>query len=128
MLIYNIIKLLRQNLNILDSEEQPAFEKQMASSAVVSLPAKITENKVETLVKKSTKENTITNLKGKLGKDSAEDKIDIGRLDFRVGRILEAKRHPDADTLYVETIDLGEETPRTVVSGLVRFVSLEQVF
>jgi len=37
------------------------------------------------------------------------------------------KKHPDADALYVETIDLGEEQPRTVVSGLVRFVPLEQM-
>jgi tRNA-binding EMAP/Myf-like protein len=53
---------------------------------------------------------------------------DIGRLDFRVGRILEARKHPDADSLYVEIIDLGEEKPRTVVSGLVRFVPLEEAF
>lgn len=26
-------------------------------------------------------------------------------------------RHPDADTLYVEKIDLGEAEPRTIVSG-----------
>lgn len=55
------------------------------------------------------------------------NEIDIGRLDFRVGRILEAKKHPDADALYVETIDLGEENPRTVVSGLVRFIPLDEV-
>lgn len=53
--------------------------------------------------------------------------IDVGRLDLRVGRILKATKHPDADALYVEEIDLGEEKPRTVVSGLVRFVPLEEV-
>lgn len=56
------------------------------------------------------------------------NEIDIGRLDLRVGQILEAKKHPDADALYVETIDLGEEKPRTVVSGLVRFIPLEEVY
>lgn len=33
-------------------------------------------------------------------------------------------RHPDADSLYVEKVDLGageEEGPRTIVSGLVNF-------
>lgn len=44
-----------------------------------------------------------------------------------MGRIIEAKKHPDADALYVETIDLGEDKPRTVVSGLVRHVPLEHV-
>jgi methionine--tRNA ligase beta chain len=47
--------------------------------------------------------------------------------DLRVGRILEAKRHPDADSLYVETIDFGEESPRTVVSGLAKFIPLEDL-
>lgn len=42
--------------------------------------------------------------------------VDVGRLDIRVGQILSAKIHPDADQLYVENIDVGEETTRTVVS------------
>uniref|UniRef100_A0A0M3IYI7 Methionine--tRNA ligase, cytoplasmic n=1 Tax=Anisakis simplex TaxID=6269 RepID=A0A0M3IYI7_ANISI len=54
------------------------------------------------------------------GAKSGDDSVDIGRLDLRVGRILEASRHPDADALYVEKVDLGEAQPRTVVSGLVR--------
>ncbi|KAL3086112.1 hypothetical protein niasHS_009682 [Heterodera schachtii] len=57
----------------------------------------------------------------------ADDSVDVGCLDLRVGRIIEAQKHPDADALYVEQIDLGEEKPRTVVSGLVRFVPLEQL-
>ncbi|KAI1724151.1 tRNA synthetases class I (M) domain-containing protein [Ditylenchus destructor] len=56
-----------------------------------------------------------------------DEAVDVGRLDLRVGRIIEAKKHPDADALYVEQIDLGEGQPRTVVSGLVRFVPLEQM-
>ena len=28
--------------------------------------------------------------------------VDVSRLDLRVGKILSAKRHPDADTLFVE--------------------------
>ena len=30
------------------------------------------------------------------------------RLDMRVGLIKTAKRHPDADSLYVEEVDVGE--------------------
>ena len=48
--------------------------------------------------------------------------VDIGRLDLRVGHIRKASMHPDADGLYVEEIDLGEEKPRTVISGLVKFI------
>ena len=36
-------------------------------------------------------------------------------------------QHPDAESLYVETVDLGEETPRTVVSGLVGLVAEEKL-
>ncbi|XP_078345985.1 uncharacterized protein LOC144631429 [Oculina patagonica] len=52
---------------------------------------------------------------------------DVSRIDFRVGKILSAKHHPDADTLFVEEIDVGEETPRTVCSGLVGSVPLEEL-
>lgn len=31
-----------------------------------------------------------------------EEVVDVGRLDLRVGRILEAILHPNADALYVE--------------------------
>ncbi|XP_055856537.1 aminoacyl tRNA synthase complex-interacting multifunctional protein 1 [Episyrphus balteatus] len=53
--------------------------------------------------------------------------IDVGRLDLRVGKIVEVGRHPDADSLYLEKIDCGEAQPRTVVSGLVKFVPLEEM-
>lgn len=53
--------------------------------------------------------------------------VDFGRLDFRVGRIIEVSRHPDADSLYLEKIDCGEPQPRTVVSGLVKFVPIEEM-
>ncbi|KAG8718143.1 G4 quadruplex nucleic acid binding protein [Ceratobasidium sp. 394] len=49
-------------------------------------------------------------------------------IDLRVGKIVEVEKHPDADGLYVEKIDLGEpEGPRTVVSGLVNYIPIEQM-
>ena len=36
-------------------------------------------------------------------------------------------QHPDADSLFVETVDLGEDAPRTVVSGLAGLVEQEQL-
>jgi len=56
-----------------------------------------------------------------------EAPINVSRLDLRIGRILNAKRHPDAESLYVEEIDVGENKPRTVVSGLVKYVPLEEM-
>lgn len=44
---------------------------------------------------------------------------DVSKLDIRVGLIISAEQHPDAEKLYVEKVDLGEASgPRTVVSGL----------
>jgi len=37
------------------------------------------------------------------------------------------KKHPDADSLYVEEIDIGEAAPRTVCSGLVKFLQPEDI-
>jgi methionyl-tRNA synthetase len=49
--------------------------------------------------------------------------VDISRIDLRVGHIRKAWRHPDAESLYVEEVDVGEaEGPRTVVSGLVKYI------
>ena len=46
---------------------------------------------------------------------TANAAIDITRLDLRVGKIVQVEKHPDADSLYVEQIDVGEEKPRTVL-------------
>mmetsp|Transcript_35423 Transcript_35423/g.67796 ORF Transcript_35423/g.67796 Transcript_35423/m.67796 type:complete len:1001 (-) Transcript_35423:335-3337(-) len=64
----------------------------------------------------------------KCNKAPAVDRdVDFSRLDVRVGKITECKKHPDADALYVEQIDLGEGQTRTVVSGLVKFIPLEKM-
>ncbi|KAJ2754292.1 G4 quadruplex nucleic acid binding protein [Coemansia sp. BCRC 34490] len=49
-------------------------------------------------------------------------------IDLRVGHIIKAEKHPDADALYVEDIEVGEPEPRRVVSGLVRFIPIEKMF
>ena len=49
-------------------------------------------------------------------------------IDFRGGFIQKCVKHPDADSLYMSTIDMGdEEGPRTVCSGLVKYVPLEDM-
>lgn len=51
-----------------------------------------------------------------------------GMIDLRVGFIQKAVKHPDADSLYMSTIDMGDaEGPRTVCSGLVKYVPLEDM-
>lgn len=50
--------------------------------------------------------------------------FDISKFDIRVGLITSVAKHPNADSLYIETIDLNETTgPRQVLSGLVKYMS-----
>jgi len=61
------------------------------------------------------------------GKQDEPDEVAPYRLDIRIGKIVEVSKHPDAEKLYVEKIDLGEPSPRTIVSGLVDFVPEEKM-
>ncbi|XP_020584174.1 probable methionine--tRNA ligase [Phalaenopsis equestris] len=74
----------------------------------------------ETSSKKQQAKPTNTKLK------APEAEISVSRLDIRVGQITKVQKHPDADSLYVEEIDLGEES-RTVVSGLVNYIPIEEM-
>ncbi|XP_053255050.1 tyrosine--tRNA ligase, cytoplasmic [Podarcis raffonei] len=60
-------------------------------------------------------------------KNSDPEEVVPSRVDLRVGRVLSVEKHPDANTLYVEKIDVGEPEPRTVVSGLVEHVPKEEL-
>ncbi|UYV61887.1 AIMP1 [Cordylochernes scorpioides] len=93
----------------------------------VAQPQKAMQNEAKkgeekTVAKKSEKQ---ANKKG--GEVGDEKAPDVSRLDFRIGKILEAKKHPDADSLYVESVDVGEDKPRTVVSGLVKYIPVEEM-
>lgn len=65
--------------------------------------------------------------KGPAAAAGGDDKVTPARLDLRVGKILSVAKHPDADSLYVEIVDLGEEAPRTVVSGLAGLYPMEDL-
>ncbi|XP_065648187.1 tyrosine--tRNA ligase, cytoplasmic isoform X2 [Hydra vulgaris] len=53
--------------------------------------------------------------------------INPARLDLRVGKVLSVKPHPDGDSLYIEEIDLGEDKPRQIVSGLKAYIKAEEL-
>jgi methionyl-tRNA synthetase len=52
---------------------------------------------------------------------------DFAKLDLRVGTITAAERVQKADKLLKLTIDIGEATPRTVVSGIAQHYTPEQL-
>jgi len=51
----------------------------------------------------------------------------ITALDIRVGRIERVWTHEDADKLYCEEIDVGEDVPRQIASGLRPYLSEEDL-
>ena len=51
---------------------------------------------------------------------------ELEKMDLRVGTILNAENHPNADKLYVLKIDLGDEE-RTVVAGIRKAYTVKQL-
>ena len=46
---------------------------------------------------------------------------------MRVGKIISAEEHPNADKLLVLKVDLGEEDERTIVAGLKGHYSVDEL-
>lgn len=51
---------------------------------------------------------------------------DFDKLDLRVGKVIEAKKHPEADKLLVFTIQSGNHT-RQIISGIAKFYNPEDL-
>lgn len=60
-------------------------------------------------------------------KDGGSIRDAANMLDVRVGQIIKAWRHEEADTLYVEEVDVGEAEPRIICSGLVKYIPLHHL-
>jgi len=54
-------------------------------------------------------------------------KPDPGVLDLIVAEIIKVEKHPNADKLYVETLDDGSGKERVIVSGLVPYYAPEEL-
>lgn len=93
-------------------KEDPALIK-LSLEAYPSVTATGTTNKIT---------KNVQNLKIDLdfSEPSVLERCFIEEVDVRIGEIVSISRHPDAEKLYVEKIDLGEpQGPRTILSGLV---------
>lgn len=51
---------------------------------------------------------------------------DFSKLDLKIGKIIEANPHPDAEKLYLLNVDIGEKTVQ-VVAGIKPFYSSEDL-
>ncbi|KAG5192932.1 hypothetical protein JKP88DRAFT_268903 [Tribonema minus] len=61
------------------------------------------------------------------GAATGSDEADPTKLDIRVGVITKVWKHPDSEKLYCEEIDVGEDKPRQIASGLQAFYALEEM-
>jgi len=64
--------------------------------------------------------------KAKAAPETSDDQPLFTKLDIRVGRVVDAWFHPEADRLFIESIDVGEAAPRQIVSGLREHYKLEE--
>lgn len=62
----------------------------------------------------------------KIEPEKQQPKQEGVRLDLEVGKIIEVKRHPGAEKLYIEKVELGDGE-RQIVSGLVPFLKEEEL-
>jgi aminoacyl tRNA synthase complex-interacting multifunctional protein 1 len=85
---------------------------------------------VEAASKETPKAEDAPEKKQKSKQDAPTDKktasFDISQLDIRVGLITKAWEHPEADRLFCENIDIGEEAPRSIASGLRQHYTLDK--
>ena len=52
---------------------------------------------------------------------------DWNKLELIVGQIKKVENHPNADKLYVLSVDLGEEKERTIIAGIKHFYLPEEL-
>mmetsp|Transcript_19466 Transcript_19466/g.39660 ORF Transcript_19466/g.39660 Transcript_19466/m.39660 type:complete len:784 (+) Transcript_19466:133-2484(+) len=77
--------------------------------------------------KKEKKAKEIAASKKGQQKAGGADQPEFTKIDIRVGQITKVWHHPDADKLFCEEINVGEESPRQIASGLRQHYSLEEM-
>ncbi|MCX6772199.1 MAG: methionine--tRNA ligase [Candidatus Micrarchaeota archaeon] len=84
---------------------------------------KIEEKELKSLAEKySGKQNT-----AKSAAAPAAPTLDPGMIDLEVGKIISIERHPNAEKLYVEQVQMGGGEVRQVISGIVPYYAPEEL-
>ena len=52
---------------------------------------------------------------------------DFKKIEIRIGTVLSAEKIPDTDKLLKLSVDMGEETPRQIVSGIAEYITPEEI-
>jgi len=106
-------------------------KKEQSKEAPTKAPTKgneLTEEQKKAATEKRAKKNAEKAKKKKAQpapKPASE--LNISALDIRVGKITKVWNHETADKLYCEEVDVGEEKPRNIASGLRPFYDLKDM-
>lgn len=90
----------------------------------------VSKGKKSADTKKKVEESQASQEKKKLPEKDTEKKdeeLSVSLLKIQVGHIRKAWKHPSADSLLVEEIDVGDVKCRQVVSGLAKFCTPEEL-
>ncbi|KAL9247816.1 hypothetical protein vseg_021206 [Gypsophila vaccaria] len=91
-------------------------------SKAVGIPESAKSTQKDTAVKaKNDKAAAGSEQKKPVTEAASKDDVPVSLLNIQVGLIRKAQKHPSADSLLVEEIDVGESKVRQVVSGLAKF-------
>ncbi|KAI8456171.1 hypothetical protein BY996DRAFT_8452396 [Phakopsora pachyrhizi] len=107
------MKLLRKILQEINDKKINQSDPKLDETEV-----NVEEPKLSKKSNKESKRQPITNSKNKKKDDELVELLP-SIIDLRVGKIIDVQKHPEADLLYVEKIDFGEEEPRTVSFAMV---------
>ena len=120
-LLETAITDLECRLGLKPGEETPALT---AATAKLSKEPDDSQKKSD----KKKKAQAVKKTKGQTDSTPpGDDQPVICKLEFKVGVITKVWNHPEADKLYCEEIDCGEESPRQIASGLRPHFSTEQM-
>lgn len=131
-------KILDQiNTDQRDFESLKEFGKYASGTKVVEKPEmlfarldpKEVAKKVEVIEAKQ--KASIKAVKEKKEKEAKETKQEItiddfSKVELKVGKVVKCEKHPNADKLLVSQIDVGEDQPRQIVSGIADVYSPEE--
>jgi len=134
-LLGNELKKLKQNLQYYEVQNgvlQVDVPKGITKSALMSdvsetsVVEKECNRENEKKQNKEKKPKAEGNKKQQAPAEGAKE-VDVSQLNMKIGLIVNVKKHPDADALYVEEVNVGEEKNRTIVSGLVKHYTLDEM-
>lgn len=107
-------------------EPEICFEK-LEDDLIESLRKRFMGSQKEREVQQQNEAEAKTKDKEKDADGKTAEQVYAETVDLRIAKIKEIKRHPEAEKLYIETLDLGNGEERQIVSGLVPYYSEEQL-